>query len=55
MKIITLRDKERELLQEVLIKTDWDLIKAAHLLKIPLAQVKKKIREHGLVQPERSS
>ncbi len=55
MKIKTLHDKELELLQKVLAKTDWNLEKASRLLQIPLAQVKKKIRTHGLCKPERSS
>ena len=48
MPIQTLRDKEKELLETVLSKTDWDLEKASRLLQISLTQVKKKIREHGL-------
>ena len=51
MEIKTLQDKEHELLDEVLTKTGWDLDKAARLLRIPLAQVKKKIRLHGLEKP----
>ncbi len=54
MRIKTLRDKEKELIQEVLTKTDWDLHKASRLLQITLAQVKKKIREHGIKQPDES-
>ncbi len=52
MRIKTLRDKEQELLEEVLTKTDWNLEKASRLLKISLSQVKKKIREHGLQKPD---
>jgi DNA-binding protein Fis len=52
MKIKTLRDKEIELLEAVLTKTDWNLEKASRLLQISLAQVKKKIREHGLQKPD---
>ena len=52
MEIKTLRDKERELVQQVLTKTDWDLPKASRLLQISLTQVKKKIREHGLKKPD---
>jgi DNA-binding NtrC family response regulator len=52
MEIKTLRDKELELLEAVLAKTDWDLEKASRLLQIPFAQVKKKIREHGLQKPD---
>lgn len=48
MEIKSLRDKEEELLQEVLAKTHWDLKKTARLLKITLSQVKRKIKEHGL-------
>ena len=48
MKIKTLKDKERELIQEVLVKTDWNLEKASRLLQIPLARVKRKIREYGI-------
>ena len=51
MEIKTLQDKEHELLVKVLTKTGWDLDKAARLLQIPLAQVKKKIRQHGLTMP----
>lgn len=52
MRIKTLRDKEQELLQEVLTKTDWNLEKASRLLQISLSQVKKKIRQHGLQKPD---
>jgi DNA-binding NtrC family response regulator len=52
MEIKTLRDKEQELLEEVLTKTDWNLEKASRLLQISLSQVKKKIREHGLQKPD---
>ena len=55
MHIKTLRDKEHELLKKVLIKTDWNLEKAALLLKIPLSQVKKKIKAHDLHRPKSST
>jgi len=55
MKILTLQDKERELLRKVLEKTDWDLEKASRLMRIPVSQVKKKIGAHGLKRPEKSS
>ena len=42
MQIKTLRDKEQELLEAVLTKTDWNLEKASRLLQISLSQVKKK-------------
>lgn len=51
MKIKTLKEKEKEHLQEVLKKTRWNLEKAALLLQIPLTQVKRKIREHGFKEP----
>jgi DNA-binding protein Fis len=52
MQIKTLRDKEQELLEEVLTKTDWNLEKASRLLQISLPQVKKKIRQHSLRKPD---
>lgn len=55
MKIQTLQDKEKELLDEVLVKTGWNLEKASRLLQIPLSQVKQKIRKHGLRKQEKSS
>jgi DNA-binding NtrC family response regulator len=54
-KIKTLKDKEKELLEQVLTKTDWDLEKASRLLKIPLPQVKKKIGEHGMKRSKPST
>ena len=51
MKIKTLKEREKEHLKNVLEKTRWDLEKAARLLQIPLSQVKRKIREHGLKEP----
>ena len=54
-KIKTLKDKEKELLEQVLTKTDWDLDKASRLLKISLPQVKKKIREHGMKRNKESA
>lgn len=50
MEIKSLKIKEEELLKEVLVKTHWDLEKTARLLKITLSQVKRKIKEHGLVK-----
>jgi len=54
MEIKTLKDKEKELLREVLAKTHWDLQKTSRLLKISLTQVKRKIREHGIQVPDSS-
>jgi DNA-binding NtrC family response regulator len=48
MKIKSLKNKEEELLREVLGKTHWDLEKTSRLLKITLSQVKRKIKEYGL-------
>jgi len=48
--IKTLRDREKELLQKVLAKTEWNLEKASHLLQIPLSKVRQKVSEHGLKQ-----
>lgn len=48
MKIKSLKNKEEELLREVLGKTHWDLEKTSRLLKITLSQVKRKIKEFGL-------
>jgi len=50
MEIKSLKIKEEELLKEVLVKTHWDLEKTARLLKITLSQVKRKIKEHGLIK-----
>ncbi len=51
MEIKSLKTKELELLHEVLHKTHWDLEKSARLLKIPLSQVKRKIKEHAIEKP----
>ncbi|HOP46694.1 MAG TPA: helix-turn-helix domain-containing protein [Desulfobacteraceae bacterium] len=52
MEIKTLKEREKEHLKEVLEKSNWDLEKAARLLKIPLSRVKRKISEHGLKEPD---
>lgn len=49
-RIKTLSDKEKELLQKVLTKTDWDLTNASRLLQIPLTALRQKIKEHGFEQ-----
>ena len=51
MPIKALKEKERELLLEVLTKTRWDLEKASRLLKISHSQLKRKVREHQLNAP----
>ena len=48
MEIKSLKNKEEELIREVLKKTHWDLVKTARLLKITLSQVNRKIEEFGL-------
>ncbi len=48
MELKTLKTIEKEHLQTVLEKTDWDLDKTSQLLKIHVSQVKKKIRSYGL-------
>jgi len=52
MEIKTLKDKERELLLEVLTKTSWNLEKTSRLMQIPLSEVRQKIREHGMRRPD---
>ena len=52
METKTLKEREKEHLQKVLDLTCWDLEKASRLLKVPLKQVKRKIREHGIVTEE---
>ncbi|MFH1135245.1 MAG: helix-turn-helix domain-containing protein [Pseudomonadota bacterium] len=47
----TLKEREREHLENVLAKTHWDLAKSARLLRIPLSQVKRKITEYGVKKP----
>lgn len=48
MELKTLKTIEKEHLQTVLGKTDWDLEKTAQLLKIHVSQVKRKIQSYGL-------
>lgn len=48
--IKTLSAKEKELLQNVLAKTGWDLPKATRLLQIPISELRTKIKQHGLKQ-----
>jgi transcriptional regulator with GAF, ATPase, and Fis domain len=52
MEMKTLKEREKEHLQKVLELTHWDLEKASRLLEVPLKQVKRKIREHGIVTEE---
>ena len=48
MKIKSLKESEKEHLEKVLAKTHWDLDKTARLLRIPLRQVRAKIREYRI-------
>lgn len=48
--IKTLNDKEKELLQDVLARTGWDLPRATRLLQIPISELKEKIKKHGMKQ-----
>gem|GEM_PF-1543586 len=52
VEIKTLKDKERELLLEVLTKTSWNLEKTSRLMQIPVSEVRQKIREHGMTKPD---
>jgi len=47
----TLKEREKEHLEDVLEKTGWDLEKTARLLQISLSEVKQKVMEHGLEKP----
>ena len=53
MKIKTLKEREKEHIEEILNRTGWDLEKASRLLQIPLSTVKRKIREHGIIEKNR--
>jgi len=52
MKIKTLQECQKAHLLMVLQKTQWDLDKTAHLLQVPLARVKEKISQYGLVRAD---
>ena len=52
MKLKTLKEKEKEHLLKVLEMTGWDEEKASLLLKIPLAQVQRKIKENAIEKPK---
>jgi DNA-binding NtrC family response regulator len=47
---MTLQEWEREHILTVLVKTDWNLNKTAHLLRISVSVLEQKIREHRLEQ-----
>jgi DNA-binding NtrC family response regulator len=48
MEIKSLKSKEKELLETVLEKTHWDIEKTSRLLKISVAQTKRKIRAYEI-------
>ena len=52
MEIKSLKIREEELIKEVLGKTHWDLEKTARLLQISLSQVKRKIKEYGIIKAD---
>jgi hypothetical protein len=55
MKIKTLQECQKAHLLMVLQKTAWDLDKTARLLQVPLARVKEKIRQYGLINADQES
>ncbi len=52
MKMKSLKQSEKEHLENVLTQTHWDLEKTSRLLKISLTQVKSKIKEYNLKQKD---
>ncbi len=48
MKIKTLQEKEYDLIKKVLTQTEWNFEKASRLLQIPISQLKRKIKKHGM-------
>ena len=52
MKPKTLQQREKEHLQQILEMTGWNEKKASILLKIPLAQVQRKMRENAIKKPD---
>ena len=52
MKLKTLKQREKEHLQQILEMTGWDEEKASLILKIPLAQVQRKMRENAIERPD---
>jgi transcriptional regulator of acetoin/glycerol metabolism len=51
MQLKTLKEREKDHLLQVLVKTHWNIQKTALLLQIPFAEVRRKIKEHGLRKP----
>jgi DNA-binding NtrC family response regulator len=52
---MTLQEWERQHILTVLVKTDWNLNKAAHLLRISESGLEQKIKEHRLELPKELS
>ena len=50
MKIKTLQEKEYDLIDKVLTETDWNYEQATRLLQIPISQLKRKIKKHGIIK-----
>ena len=48
MKIEKLQEKEYDLIEKVLKKTGWNFEMATRLLQIPISQLKRKIKKHGM-------
>ncbi len=48
MEIKSLKSKEKELLEEVLVKTHWNLEKSSRLLKISVSQIRRKIKVYNI-------
>ncbi len=48
MKVKTLQEKEYDLIVKVLNETGWNFGKATRLLQIPVSQLKRKIKKHGI-------
>jgi len=49
---MTLQEWEQQHILTVLVRTDWNLKKAAHLLRISESGLEQKIREHRLEQSQ---
>jgi transcriptional regulator with GAF, ATPase, and Fis domain len=50
MEIKSLKSKEKELLEVVLVKTHWNFEKTSRLLKITVSQIKRKIKAYDIKQ-----
>jgi len=52
MEIKSLKSKEKELLEAVLVKTHWNLEKTSRLLKISVSQIRRKIKSYDIIKPQ---